>query len=102
MAWKYNPFTEKLDKDSGITQAEADTRYVNETDYLFRGILAAAPAGPSNGWLYINSGDDKMYIYYGGTWQALHTLTPAALTYLLLETGDKILLETGDKLALEA
>lgn len=40
-------------------------------------VYSSAPASPLDGWMYVNSGDDKIYIYYGGTWQALHTLTPA-------------------------
>ena len=86
MAYKvFNPFTQKL-------------------DYITSGIIvsAVAPLNPTSGQMYVNSGDDKVYIYYSGTWQALHTLTPAVLTYLLMETGDTLLLETGDKLALEA
>lgn len=69
----------------------------------FKGLLASAPAGALEGWRYINSGDNGYYIYYGGTWQLLHTLTPAVLSFLLLEIGDYILLEDGtSKLALEA
>jgi hypothetical protein len=68
----------------------------------YRGILSSAPSGPQEGWIYINSGDSTMYVYYGGIWQSLHVLTPPTLYYLLLETGDTLLLETGDKLALEA
>ncbi len=68
---------------------------------FFKGTLAAAPASPEDGWLYINSGNDTYYIYYGGSWQALHVLVPAAASYLLMETGDFLLLESGDKLVLE-
>lgn len=64
-------------------------------------ILATAPSGPKEGYTYINSVDNGYYIYYGGAWQLLHTLTPAALEYLLLESGNFFLLETGDKLAVE-
>lgn len=67
----------------------------------FQGVLAAAPSNPQEGWTYINSGDDGYYIYYDGTWQLLHTLTPAQLSFLLLETGDILLKEDGDKVALE-
>jgi len=67
----------------------------------WRGVLADPPSSPREGWRYIDSDDDKLYIYYDGSWQELHQLTPAALSYLLLETGDTLLLETGDKLALE-
>ena len=40
-------------------------------------ILTVAPT-PVEGLMYINSSNDNLYIYYGGTWQILHTLTPAA------------------------
>ncbi len=64
-------------------------------------VAATAPAGATEGQQYINSGDNTIYIYYSGSWQSTGiTLTPAALEYLLLETGDFFLLETGDKLAL--
>jgi len=66
----------------------------------YKGVLATAPSNPDQGWRYISSADDTMYVYYGSTWQAIHVLTPEALSYLLLETGDTILLESGDKLAL--
>ena len=40
MAYKFNPFTGKLDNDSGITQAAADTRYVNVTGDTMTGGLS--------------------------------------------------------------
>lgn len=43
----------------------------------YKGVLSAAPSDPSVGDRYIDSGDDTMYVYYGGTWQSIHTLTPA-------------------------
>lgn len=85
MAMKLNPFTGKFDFDSS----------------MFKGVLASAPTSPQQGWLYIDTGDDTLYIYYGTTWQALHILTPAALSYLLKEDGDALLKEDGDKIALE-
>jgi hypothetical protein len=93
MPFKLNVFTGTLD------YYEAKT---------FRGVSASAPTSPEEGWTYVNSGDNGYYIYYGGTWQLLHTLTPATLYELLLETGgtDSILLESDvggtDFLALEA
>ena len=86
MGWKYNPFTETLDR-------------VGEQNY--RGALATAPGSPQNGWMYLNTTNNRMYVYHSSTWQALHELIVTGLSYLLLETGDKLLLETGDKLALE-
>lgn len=94
----------------GMTAAEVDayvkldqTTPQTTTGFILsmRGVLASAPSSPQQGWMYINSGDNVLYIYYGSTWQALHTLS-LLLNYLLLETGDSILLEDGvSKLALE-
>ena len=66
----------------------------------FQGVLAAAPSNPSEGWTYINSGDNGYYIYYCGDWQLLHTLV-CADEFLLLETGDFFLKEDGNKIILE-
>jgi hypothetical protein len=82
----FNPFTNNLDYDSGN----------------FKGVLGSAPSSPDQGWMYINSGDSGLYIYYGVTWQLLHTLTPAGFSYFILEDATTMLLESGDKLALEA
>lgn len=63
---------------------------------IFQGVLASAPSSPQEGWTYINSGDNGYYIYYAGSWQLLHTLTPAAASYRLLEDGSSFrLLEDG-------
>jgi hypothetical protein len=119
MAYKINPDTGERDyyQISDLTQAQADLLYLlldqttpqtiingapNFSKGIIHGILASAPTSPTEGCMYVNSGDDTLYIYYGGTWQALHVLTPAALSFLLLEDGTTLLLETGDKLALEA
>ncbi len=67
----------------------------------FKGVLAIAPANPIEGWRYIDSDNDTMYVYYGGSWQSIHVLTPATADYLLMETGDTLLLESGDKIVLE-
>ena len=87
MSWKFSPFTGVFDYYKAST---------------FKGVLAAAPSSPEEGWTYVDSGDDGYYIYYGGSWQLLHTLTPAALSFLLLEDGFYLLKEDSDKLALEA
>lgn len=34
---------------------------------FFKGYLAAAPANPQNGWIYVNTVDNKVYIYNGAT-----------------------------------
>lgn len=44
----------------------------------FKGAVSAEPSTPVEGDWYIDIDDDTMYIYYGGTWQSLHVLTPAA------------------------
>lgn len=61
-------------------------------DYIelspFRGVLAAAPSSPEDGWMYINSGDNSLYLYYGGTWNLLHALAaPIGGSYYELEDG---------------
>ena len=71
------------------------------TVQYYQGVLASPPSGPIEGWTYINSGDNGYYIYYGGAWQLIATLTPAALNFLLLEDGTTLLKEDGFKLALE-
>jgi len=57
-----NPFTRKLDFDG--------------EDSLFKGVLSSAPLNPKDGWTYINSGDNKLYFYYGGNWNVLNQLQP--------------------------
>lgn len=59
----------------------------------FKGVLASAPTSPLDGWTYINSLDDGYYIYYSGSWQLLHTLTPGAASYLLQEDGLSFILQ---------
>jgi len=86
MSWKFNPFTSQLD-------------YYEQSQ--FRGILAAAPSSPTEGWTYINSGDNGYYIYYSGSWQLLHTLTAGAVSYILFENSDRMLMENGDLAQLE-
>lgn len=86
MPYKFNPISGNFD--------------YFEKNY-FRGVSASEPSSPEEGWTYINSSDNGYYIYYGETWQLLHTLTPATLSFLLLETGDILLKEDGDKVALQ-
>lgn len=69
----------------------------------FQGVLGSAPSNPQEGWTYINSGNSGYYIYYGGIWQLLHTLSAASLSFLLQEIGDFILQEDSvSKIAQEA
>jgi hypothetical protein len=59
--YNFNPFTNKFDL----------------TTSTFWGVLAAAPASPGEGDTYLNSGDNKLYMYYSFSWQELHNLTAA-------------------------
>lgn len=62
----------------------------------FRGILGTAPSNPIEGWSYIDLSDNKYYIFYGGAWQVLITLTPPTDSFFLLENGFSLLEENGD------
>ncbi len=65
--------------------------------------VTSDPASAKEGSLIINTADNGMKVYYGGTWQTLHTLTPAAALFLLLEDGFDFLQEDGSsKLQLES
>lgn len=64
-------------------------------------LVSSDPASAKEGSLIINTTDDGMKVYYGGSWQTLHTLTPATPSFLLLEDGFFLLLEDGSKLILE-
>lgn len=71
MAYKFNPFISNLD--------------FYERSY-FRGVLASAPTSDlQEGDMYVNSGNDKVYIYYNGMWQVLHTLQ--GITYVTPSVG---------------
>lgn len=59
--------------------------------------VTSDPASGTTGQLILNTTDDTIKVYYAGSWQTLHTLTSAAASYLLQETGDFLLQETGDK-----
>lgn len=77
MAYKFNPFHKRLDFYGAIPTGTSD------------------PSGASEGDLFINTTDDGMKVYYGGTWQTLHTLTAAIPSFLLLEDTFSFLLEDG-------
>ena len=76
--WKYRSSwkTEDLLKNY-YTQDEIDTLLSAYSTIFKVPISAAAPASPVEGQEYINSVDNKLYIYYGSQWQELHSLTPA-------------------------
>lgn len=40
--------------------------------------VSSDPASAKTGSLIINTSTNEMKVYYGGTWQVLHTLTPAS------------------------
>lgn len=78
LAYKLNPFTKKLDFYGAIPTGASD------------------PSSASDGDLFINTTDNGYKVYYSGSWQTLHTLTAAALSYFLQEDGaSKIVLEDG-------
>ena len=84
MSWKKNVFTDKLDY------------YEKGT---FKGTSATPPGSPQDGWTYVDSDDNSLYMYYCGTWTLLHVLLRA----LSLEDGFFILQEDGtSKLILES
>lgn len=57
------------------------------------------PATGTNGALLLNTSDHTLYLYYAGSWRALHTFT-LTNEFVLLENGDFLLLENGDKIIL--
>lgn len=63
---------------------------------------AADPVSGIDGQIFINSSTNVIKVWYNNAWNTIDiTITPAALSFFLLETGDILLLESGDKLALE-
>lgn len=85
MAYKLNPFSKKLDFYGAVPTGASD------------------PASAFEGELFINTADDGFKVYYGGSWQTLHTLTPGVASFLLLEDGFSFLQEDGtSKLQLES
>lgn len=78
MSFKYNVLI-----DSGFCYFEN----------FFLGVRSSVPTSSINGMTYINSSNNGFYIYYAGTWQLLHTLTPASASYLLQEDGSSFILQ---------
>ncbi len=60
MGYSYNPFTRKLDK-------------INDGPRL----VASLPTIATQGDEVLNLKDDKIYVYYFGTWQAMGAAIPA-------------------------
>jgi len=58
--YKISPFTGKFD-DAGST--------------TWQGILATAPSSPQEGWMYLNSTDDTIYVYYANDWWVVSVMT---------------------------
>lgn len=54
---------------------------------------AVDPTTPEEGQLFINTTDNGYKVYYGGSWQTLHTLTTASPSYLLQEDGSSFVLQ---------
>lgn len=54
---------------------------------------ASEPSSPVEGQLFINTTDNGYKVYYGGTWQTLHTLTAGTSSYWLQEDGTSFFLQ---------
>lgn len=65
---------------------------VREDDSTFRGVKSSEPSNPKQGWTYVNSTDHGYYIYYGNTWQLLHTLTPASQENVIFD-GENVIFD---------
>ena len=79
MGWVFNPFTGNFDA-------------IND---LYRGALGSAPSNPGDGWMYFNTGDSTLYVYYGG-WISIGSGTPPpSSTQRQLEDGTLRVLEDG-------
>lgn len=59
MEYVFNPFTGTLD-------------LINDN---YKGALSSAPSNPQSGWIYLNTTDHTLYIYYYAQWQVLHVLS---------------------------
>ena len=57
----------------------------------FKGSFSTPPANPQEGWMYIDTDDAGLYIYYNGAWVMIMTLTAAGA--YVLKVGDTM---TGD------
>jgi hypothetical protein len=73
-----------------------------QNDTKFQGVLASEPSSPVDGWTYIDSTNNNLYVYYSGYWWNIGTLAVAEPTmgvkteaddYLLTEAGEYILQE---------
>ena len=73
------------------------------TPNSFRGAFASEPSDPKDGWQYINTGDNNLYIYAGGIWWILQAVTPTgSVTYrVLLENSDVLSYEDGNLMRTE-
>lgn len=65
--------------------------------------VTSDPASAKEGSLIVNTSTNEMKIYYSGSWQVLHTLTAAALSFFLQEDGSSFFLQEDgtSKLALQ-
>lgn len=84
----YTAPTISIDAKGRITSAVAGSAGIT--------LVTSDPGSASEGDLIINTTTNEMKVYYGGTWQVLHTLTPGTSSYYLMEDGvSHYLLEDG-------
>lgn len=81
--WKYRSSWKT--EEASYTKSEVDVLLAAISATFNIPISATTPSSPVEGMMYINSGDSKVYVYYGGIWQALYTLTPP--TPPVIESG---------------
>ena len=63
-------------------------RISNNNLGTFLGEFTSEPSFGQDADTYINTSNNKFYMFYGSTWQELHTLTPAAVHYLTDPDGN--------------
>lgn len=83
MATRYNPFTKKLDLVSDVIEG------------------SALPASGTNGDMFFNTTDSKLYIYYN-SWIAVGTGSSVTTGFYQEDGASFILAEDGSHLLQEA
>lgn len=59
-----------------------NTPTIEETDTIWQGSFASAPANPQNGWAYKNTSDNKSYKYFNNKWYQMIIHTKITVKYL--------------------